>query len=71
MIPTNETAKRIITEQGRKQTWVLNKMNEFNPSLNLDSAKFSAMMNGQRKMTGDELIAFCNVLEVTPDEFLK
>lgn len=71
MTPTNETAKRIIMEQGRKQAWVLNKMNEFNPNLNLDSAKFSAMINGQRKMTGDELIAFCNVLEVSPDEFLK
>lgn len=70
LIPVYETAKRIIADQGRTQTWVLNKMNEFNPDLQLNNAKFSALLSGQRKMTGDELIAFCKVLDVSPDEFL-
>ncbi len=70
MIPVIDTVKRIVEEQGRTQTWVANKMNEINPELCMDSVKFSSMTTGRRKMSGDELIAFCKALEITPDEFL-
>lgn len=71
MTPVNVTVARIIAEQGRTQTWLVKKMNEMNPCLNLDTTKFSAIVTGKRTMTGDELIAFCGVLNVTPDEFMK
>lgn len=66
-----ETAKRILKEQGRTQRWVVEKMNKVNPELEMDKSKFSAIIVGKRRMTGDELLAFCMALEVSPDEFTK
>lgn len=71
MVPVEDTVKRLLEEQGRTQIWVINRMNEINPRLNMEKSKFSALINGKRKMSGDELIAFCQALEVTPDEFTK
>lgn len=70
MSEINVTVRRILSEQGRTQLWVLQKMNSIDPSLNLDSSKFSALVQGNRKMTGDELLAFCKALEISPDEFI-
>ena len=66
-----ETAKNILEEQGRTQTWVVKRMNEINPELSMDSMKLSTTLLGKRKMSGDELIAFCKALEVNPDIFLQ
>ena len=66
-----QKAKNIIAEQGRTQTWVISKMNEINPSLNLNSAKFSAMMSDSRKMSGDEFLAFCRAVKVNPNVFME
>ncbi len=47
------------------------KMNLQEPKVDMDRKKFSAIITGKRKMSGDELLVFCKALEVTPDEFLK
>lgn len=63
--------KRLIIEEGRTQKWVIEKMNAINHDLNMDKSKFSAIINGRRNVTGDELIAFCKALEVDPNEFFE
>lgn len=69
MIPVEDTVKRLLNEQGRTQRWVIEKMNLIAPELNMNKTKFSAIVVGKRKMSGDELISFCKALEITPDEF--
>lgn len=64
-----DTVKRIICKQGRTQAWVIRKMNALDPELNMDRSKFSSITTGRRKMSGDELIAFCKAVEVSLDEF--
>lgn len=70
MITVSETVKRLLDEQGRTQAWVVQRMNTQKPQI-MDRAKFSAIVNGKRKMSGDELLIFCKALEVNPDEFLR
>ena len=65
----SDTAKKILKEQGRTQRWVAERMNDINPTLEMDRSKFSAIITGNRKMTGDELLAFCMALEISPDVF--
>lgn len=71
MISVADNAKRVLREEGRTQTWVIKRMNEVYPNLGMDRSKFSAIVLGKRKMSGDELIAFCKALEISPDEFTK
>lgn len=71
MASVESTAKRLMIEQGRTQVWVVNRMNMISPLLKMDKSKFSAVLAGKRKMSGDELIAFCKALEITPDEFTR
>ena len=66
-----DTIKEILSNQGRTQALVIKKMNDINPELNMDKNKFSAITNQKRKMSGDELLAFCMALEVNPDNFMK
>ena len=66
-----DAVNRILNEQGRTQAWVIARMNLMNPNLKMDRSKFSAITMGNRKMSGDELLAFCQAVEVSPDEFLK
>lgn len=70
MIPVTDTVKRILISQGRTQTWVAEKMNQVNPNIKMDLTKFNSIITGRRKMSGDELLAFCMAMEITPDEFL-
>ena len=70
MISVSNTVKKILGEQGRTQAWVIQKMNSINPNLELDRSKFSSIINGKRKMSGDELLAFCQAIEISPDVFL-
>lgn len=65
----SDTAKKILKEQGRAQRWVVERMNDINPTLEMNRSKFSAIITGNRKMTGDELLAFCMALEISPDVF--
>ena len=66
-----DTVRKTIQKQGRTQKWVTEKMNSINPSLDMDRSKFSAIITGNRKMTGDELLAFCMALEISPDVFTE
>lgn len=70
MTAISDTAKKILKEQGRTQRWVAERMNNINPTLEMDRSKFSAIITGNRKMTGDELLAFCMALEISPDVFI-
>lgn len=65
------TIKRVLREQGRTQAWTIQKMNAVNPEIRMDRTKFSAITRGRRKMTGDELLAFCKATEVNPDIFVE
>lgn len=67
----SDTAKRILQSQGRTQKWAAEKMNEISPELEMDKNKISAIITGNRKMTGDELLVFCMALEVSPDVFTE
>lgn len=69
MTAISDTAKKILKEQGRAQRWVVERMNDINPTLEMNRSKFSAIITGNRKMTGDELLAFCMALEISPDVF--
>lgn len=71
MSEINAKVRRILADQGRTQIWVLQRMNSINPSLNLNASKFSALVTGNRTMSGDELIAFCKAVEINPDVFLE
>lgn len=65
------TIKKVINQKGTTQSWVIKRMNSINPDLHMNRSKFSAIVRGNRKMTGDELIAFCKAAEIDPDIFLE
>lgn len=66
-----EAIKRVLDSRGCTQTWVFNRMNAINPSLNMNKAKFSSIVCGNRKMSGDELLAFCKAIEINPDDLFS
>lgn len=61
--------RNIIKYKGLRQVWVVDQMNRIAPDLNMSKAKFSAIVCGYRKMTGDELIAFFVATGTNPDYF--
>lgn len=63
--------RKTIEERGFRQKWVIEKMNLINPDIRMNRNKFSAIVCGYRKMSGDELIAFCRATETNPDIFLE
>ena len=65
----NKKVKSLLQQNGRTQKWTIQKMNEIDPTLGMDRCKMSAIINETRKMTGDELLAFCMALKISPDEF--
>ena len=67
----NEKMKKIILEEGRTQKWVLQEMNRIEPTIKMTDATFSAAINGKRKVTGEELIAFCRVMGKNPEVFMN
>ncbi|MCI9668977.1 MAG: hypothetical protein HFG19_04790 [Oscillospiraceae bacterium] len=67
----SNTIKAILKERGIKQTWVVKRMNLIAPDVAMDKVKFSAIVCGIRKMSGEELLAFCKAIEENPDIFLK
>lgn len=64
-------AKGIIENRGLRQNWVVEQMNRIAPDLNMSPVKFSAIICGDRRMTGDELIAFCIATGTNPEHFCK
>lgn len=67
----SNVVKNVIKDEGRTQSWVVAEMNRIDPALKMDRAKLSAIACGNRKMTGDELIAFCKAVRRSPDIFLN
>ena len=63
--------RNIIGSRGLRQTRAINRMNEVSPSLGMNHNKLSAIVCGSRKMTGDELLAFCMATETKPDCFCR
>lgn len=64
------TVKKIISDSGRTQSWVVARMNQIDPGINMNRSKLSAIVCGIRKMTGEELLAFCKATGANPDLFL-
>lgn len=70
MLPVEEVIKKKITEEGRTQTWVVEKMNTINPKLNMSRTKFNRIVTaGDRKLSGNELVALCKVLDLNLKDF--
>lgn len=63
------TVRDIIKDRGLRQIWVVEQMNRIDPTLNMNKAKFSAIVCGGRRMTADELVAFCVATETNPNYF--
>lgn len=67
----HDIIRREIDARGCTQTWVIRQMNAVNPKLDMGKDKFSSLLRGKRKMTADELIAFCLATSTNPDAFLR
>lgn len=65
------TVRSIVENRGLRQTWIVEQMNRIVPGLNMSKTKFSAIVCGGRKMTGDELVAFCMATETNPNYFCE
>ena len=63
-----DAIRAVLDRRGCTQAWIVRKMNEISPELGMDRVKFSAIVCGNRKMTGDELLAFCKAVKMNPDE---
>lgn len=61
--------RNLIEKKGLLQVWVVDQMNRVDPDLNMSKTKFSAIVCGSRKMTGDELLAFCKATGTNPEYF--
>lgn len=68
---TSDGVKKLIKDKGLRQTWVVDQMNRVDPTLGMSRVKLSAIVCGGRKMTGDELIAFCMATNTCPDYFFN
>lgn len=68
---TSDGVRKLIKDKGLRQTWVVDQMNRADPTLGMNKVKLSAIVCGSRKMTGDELIAFCVATGVSPDYFCE
>lgn len=66
---TSAKVRSLIARNGIRQNRVVNQMNRIAPKLNMTRAKFSAIVCGGRKMTGDERIVFCMAIKTNPDYF--
>ena len=70
MLPVEEVIKKKITEDGRTQTWVVEKMNAVNPKLNMNRVKFNRIVTaGDRRLSGNELVALCKILDLSLQDF--
>lgn len=65
----SETVSTILKDGGHTQKWVAKKMNEKDASLKMNGTKISAIVQGKRTMSIDEMVAFCSATGITPDDF--
>lgn len=67
-MPINKMIGKTIKKKGLRQNWIVDQMNTIKPDLKMNRNKFSAIVCGNRRMTGDELLAFCKATEINPDD---
>lgn len=65
-----DTLKEVLEKRGVKQAWLVEQINQMNPELHMIRNKLSAIVNGSRKVSIDELKAICIALKLNPDVFL-
>ena len=65
-----ERIKNHVEHHGIKQNWVVQRMNEIDPSLKINEQKFSASLNGNRTFSSDELACFCLATNSDPRIFI-
>lgn len=70
-VNTSTKVKNLVRDRGLRQTWIVEQMNSIAPELNMSKTKFSAIICGGRKMSGDELIAFCVATGTDPNYFCE
>ena len=66
-----EIIKKALAEEGRSQVWIIDRMNEIDQNLKMDRTKFSSIVTDHRKLSADEMLAFCKALEISPDIFVE
>lgn len=66
----SEAVNRIIEQEGRSQKWIAEEMNRADPDIKMTNVKLSAIVTGRRTMSGDEMLAFCRAMQISPDVFL-
>ncbi|MCJ7856864.1 helix-turn-helix transcriptional regulator [Lachnospiraceae bacterium NSJ-143] len=66
---TYKILKYEICKRGYSQIYVVNSMNFLDPSLNMTASKLSSILLGKRKLSGNEFIALCKVLNLDIDSF--
>ena len=70
VLPVEGVIKQTIADQGRTQAWVVDTMNAINPELNMNRVKFNRIVTaGERKLSGNELIALCRILDLSLEDF--
>lgn len=67
----SDAIKKVITDSGRTQVWLVSKVNAIDPQINMSKAKLSASLIGKRKISADEFIALCKALEISPDLIME
>lgn len=60
----------MIENEGRTQRWVADRMNTACPEIEMNEQKLSALLTGKRKLSSDELLAFCKAMGISPDIFM-
>lgn len=70
MLAAHETAKSVLERTGRNSAWVARRMDELNPTLQMTPGKLNQALLGKRKLTADELIAFCMATDTQPNSFI-
>lgn len=66
-----EIIKNVLAEEGRSQVWIIDRMNEIDGKLKMDRTKFSSIVTDHRRMSAEEMLAFCKALEISPDIFIE
>ena len=66
-----EIIKNVLAEEGRSQVWIIDRMNEIDGKLKMDRTKCSSIVTDHRRMSAEEMLAFCKALEISPDIFIE
>ena len=70
-VQISRAVQEILERNGSTQAWAIRQMNRINPSLEMTRNKLSTIICGSRKMTADELLAFCKATGTTLEFFYQ